>query len=80
MAVCIRQAFFELFDGCCPYTELLNQTLARLPDIEAQVKDAMLKDDEVTAEYGGIVQPQSTPSSPSTARTERQTLRPSWSE
>jgi len=48
MAICIRQAFFELFDGCCPYTELLKQTLARLPDIKAQMMDAMEKDADAT--------------------------------
>ena len=30
MSAAIRQAFFWLFDNHCPYTELLEQTLARL--------------------------------------------------
>lgn len=45
MSVSVRQAFYWLFDNHCPYTELLEQTLARLeqaPDTQdIQVPDKL---------------------------------------
>lgn len=37
MAQCIRLAFYDLFNNHCPYTELLEQTLARLDEIPDEI-------------------------------------------
>lgn len=37
MAKCVRLAFYDLFNNHCPYTELLEQTLARLDETPDEI-------------------------------------------
>ena len=56
MADAVRKAFYDTFNDHCPYTDLLEQTLARLPDINAEMLSKLDDDKDISAEHRLIVQ------------------------